>query len=223
MRGRAAPRAAFDRAKCGARTAATPTLRLETASLHVNVDYESLGLRVSGEVGAADVVALRVTLLDEAGEPIAITDDEDGAFRLPFDRLTQRNGRFSGRAGIQAFGVEVVAGARVRVVDAEQQESETVDAVAEPPGTPPEGDCDPIRAADACIEGQLCTRRGCEPAVAECPDEWAPRVVAAGDEGVRDDTSGAPPLSSGSCGGGFSDGRGDWRAADHHSMRLQTG
>lgn len=184
--------------------ATTPMLRLEAATLHVNTAYESLGFRVSGEVGAADVVALHVVLTGETGEVIPLTDDEGGGFRLPFDRVSQRDGRFSGRAGFQAFGVEVVAGARILVVDADQARSEAVEVTAEPPGAPPDGDCDPIRAVDACPAGQLCTRRGCEPDDPRCPDEWAARPLMAGGDGVRDDTSGATPLAVGSCGGGAS-------------------
>lgn len=178
-------------------------LTLEAARLHVNVPYESLAIRVEGVVGEAAPVALGVHLLTADGEEIPLTDDGGPAYML-LDRLSSDGGRYTASAGLQAYGVDLVGGARVFVVDADDQRSASVEVSVEPPDASPDGACDPIRALDECPAGELCTRRGCEAPDAVCPSEWGARELPEGDAGVRADTSGAPPLATGTCGGGSS-------------------
>ncbi len=177
---------------------ATAGPRLEAARLHVNRGFESLGFHVAGRAGTAGVVAILATFFDDADAPLG------EPVRIPFDRLALDAGRFDGRASFQAFGVELVARAEVRVVDAEEGESAAIEAVPEAPGAAAAGDCDALRAVDECPPDALCTRRGCEASVAECPADWAVGRLSPGAVGVRDDTSGAPPLAAGTCGGGSS-------------------
>ena len=175
---------------------ATPAPQLMSARVHVNLDYETVGVAVRAEARARPIQTVELTLLDADGASSA-------PITLPFDRLDAMDGVFDGVAGVHVSGAAVIAGARVRVFDTDQTPSAAIDVGIEAPRAALGEPCDPRRALDVCEAGQLCTPTGCRAGITDCPAEWT--VSALDGDGpwtIDGNTSGAPPHARASCGGG---------------------
>ncbi len=175
---------------------------LSAARLHVNPDFQSFGVVAEGNVADEAVTSLGLTLLDDAGEEL-VFEGVENPLVVPFDHVRPLEGtRFEASVSTFVSDVSIIGGARVFVVDAEQRKSASVDVAAQSPGVAG-ARCDWRRAIDACGAGLFCTASGCESLGDACPPAWGVEVLSdAPDWRVREDTSGAAPLSHASCGGG---------------------
>jgi len=158
------------------RVAHAPSLNATMA--FISEEEHMLGLLISGQDVDQDLANLRLSFLDELGQPIPSGRERQGVQLLEMEGLVyQPNGNFEHRQHIPLFNItpSLINQVQVRLVDSAFKESQEQRAGIVPAfilnlGEP----CDPLAIFDTCPQGTACL--GEEPS---CIPAEAPVIVQA--------------------------------------------
>lgn len=188
---------------------AAPTL--DEAELFFNTEYQSFAVRLSGQDADGDVIGFGLLLFDAEGEEIPLSFF-GGPVDVGLSDIEVDGAAFTAEASFM-LGIDGIAGGEFTVFDQVGLRSEPIAVDAIDPVAAASGDtCDLNRALNACVAGTYCDAAGadadflCAAPVAECDAgvEVIDLNANAADSGwsYSGDSTGAPILGSGSCGGG---------------------
>jgi len=172
---------------------------------HENEERDLWALQVMGSDEDNNIVAVSISFINEAGEPIALDLRGNTELAISFIQSSMVEGTFTGLSYFGQF--EEAISVRFALIDRDGQRSEPSDinfADAITGAEVAEGEsCDPGGVVSSCVDEFYCTENICA-AETPCPEGW--NIVDINTEAVDGELAGSSVGSevelSASCGGG---------------------